>query len=250
MSKVFTVIESSSNPKVKKLRALYSKKGRDAQGLFVAEGVNIVKDIPQGVRVDSIYAAASKREEGAQIAAKFGLEPILVEDELFARIGDTVTPSGLIAVVEKPRYEQTMGQKIMVLDGIQDAGNAGTIIRTAAACGFSAVCAFSSVDLFSPKCVRSTMGGVFRIPLYEMEYDDFHFQGQVYLLDMKGENLFDFTPADSYAVVVGSEAKGASAYFRNRANTVLSIPMARETESLNASVSAALAMYVLQNFRR
>ena len=243
------MIESASNSKVKRLRRLYTKKGRKEEGCFLAEGANIVKDIPLSAKVEEIYAKASKEEEGRALAERFSCECVVLSDDLFDRTSDTVTPSGLTAVVKYPIVEKRDYNKIMILDGISDAGNAGTIIRTAAACGFDAVFAFDSVELYSPKCVRSTMSGIFRIPCLELSYQQFDFDGDVYLLDMDGENVFGFQPNGRYAIVVGSEAKGASQFFRSRADKVLSIPMRNGVESLNAAISASLAMYVLENRR-
>jgi len=246
--KEIMVIESIANPKVKFLRSLYTKKGRRESGLFVAEGVNIVKDIPECCNVKYVFAKESKQDEGETYAKRFSAELIVLSNELFDRVSDTVSPSGITAVVERPSYSLEGFSKIMVLDGLQDAGNAGTIIRTAAACGFDAVVGLNSVDLYSPKCVRSTMGGIFRLPCLEVE--EFEFDGEVYVLDMDGENVFDFIPSTKYALVVGSEAKGASVKMRQRADKVLSIPMKNTVESLNAAVSASLSMYVLENNRR
>ncbi|MBQ7653210.1 MAG: RNA methyltransferase [Clostridia bacterium] len=243
------IIESNANPKVKYLRSLYSKKGRREAKRFIVEGVNSVKDIPDNVKVEYIFANPDNEGKALSIAERFSAEVVVLKDELFARVGDTVTPSGLIAVVEYPEYSIKDFSKVLIMDGISDAGNAGTIIRTAAACGFDAVFAFDSVDLYSPKCVRSTMSGLFRIPCFELSYEEFSFTGDVYLLDMHGEDIFSIAPRAPYAVIVGSEAKGASAFFKERANKIVSIPMTNGVESLNAAVSASLAMYLFQ-YRR
>ena len=243
------IIESSANPKVKYLRSLYTKKGRRESNRFIVEGVNIVSDVPEEAKVEAIYAKPDKEELAKKLSEKFSCEVIVLKEDLFDRVCDTVNPSGLIAVVEYPKYQIKDFSKIMIMDGISDAGNAGTIIRAAAACGFDAVFAFSSVELFSPKCVRSTMSGIFRIPCFETTYEEFSFDGDVYLLDMNGEDIFSVYPSDRFAIVVGSEAKGPSAFFKERANKVISIPMQNGVESLNAAVSASLAMYLFQ-YRR
>ncbi len=245
------VIESISNAKVKLLRSLYNKKGRNETGLFVVEGVNMVKDIPKSV--DVVYYFVSDKK--SDVLDSFDLNPkaevITLKNELFERVSETITPSGLIAICKIPTpIDYKCLNKLIILDGVKDLGNVGTIIRTAGACGFDAVLLFDSADPYSPKCIRSTMGGIFRVNVINLEYSDFDWNGDVYLLDMAGVNIFDEVPNDKYAIVVGSEAKGASEYFRNRANKILSIPMQNNTESLNAGVSASLSMYILEHNRR
>lgn len=245
------VIESISNAKVKLLRSLYTKKGRNETGLFVVEGVNMVKDIPTSV--DVVYYFVSDKKSDILDTFDFNTkaEVITLKDELFERISETITPSGLIAVCKIPTPSDYRNlNKLIILDGVRDLGNVGTIIRTAGAVGMDSVLLFDSADPYSPKCIRSTMGGIFRVNVVSMEYSDFEWNGDVYLLDMAGVNIFNEVPNDKYAIVVGSEAKGASVYFRNRANKTLSIPMKNDTESLNAGVSASLSMYILEHNRR
>ncbi len=245
------VIESISNNKIKLLRSLYTKKGREENGLFVVEGVNMVKDIPKTVSVVYYFINENKVELLDSLSDHKEAEIIIVKEELFVRISETVNPSGLIAVCAIPTDNNYRdANRIAILDGVRDPGNVGTIIRTAGAAGFDAVLLFDSADPYAPKCIRSTMGGIFRTKVCELSYDGFDWDGDVYLLDMHGVNIFEERPEDRYAVVVGSEASGASTYFRSRANKTLSIPMENNTESLNAGVSASLSMYILEHNRR
>lgn len=245
------VIESISNNKIKLLRSLYTKKGREESGLFVVEGVNIVKDIPAIVSVVYYFVCENKVGLLDSFSLHTEAEVVTVKEDLFVRISETVNPSGLIAVCRIPTdNDYRNANRMVILDGVRDPGNVGTIIRTAGAAGFDVVLLFDSADPYAPKCIRSTMGGIFRTTVCESSYDEFDWTGDVYLLDMDGVNIFDEKPEERYALVVGSEASGASEYFRTRANKTLSIPMENNTESLNAGVSASLSMYILERNRR
>ena len=245
------IIQSSSNPKVKMLRSLFTKKGREEFGFFVVEGVNMVRDIPNQSIVSFYFVNEKKKDILETFEKNEDAEVVVLSDDLFERVAETVTPSGLIAVckIQSETYWQK-SKRLIILDGVSDPGNVGTIIRSAGAVGFDAVLLFNSADPYSPKCVRSTMGGIFRTKIFTLSYEDFDWKEDVYLLDMNGVNIFDEKPNECYAVVVGSEAKGASEFFRNRANKTLSIPMKNNTESLNAGVSASLSMYILEHNRR
>ena len=138
---------------------------------------------------------------------------------------------------------------LMVLDGVSDAGNMGTIIRTAVAMGVEDFITINCVDPYSPKVVRSTMGGVYYANIVPFSYAgacDALANYKVAVLDMGGENVFDYMPDTPLALVVGSEAHGVSKEMRQRANKVLAIPMyGNKIESLNAGVSASIVMSVV-----
>lgn len=211
----------------------------------------MVRDIPGQSDVAFYFVNEKKQDILETFPINKDAEIVVLSDELFERVAETVTPSGLIAVCKIPtETDWREAKRIVILDGVSDPGNVGTIVRTAGAVGFDAVLLFNSADPYSPKCVRSTMGGIFRTKIFTLSYEDFDWDEDVYLLDMNGVNLFDEKPNERYAVVVGSEAKGASAFFRERANKTLSIPMKNNTESLNAGVSASLSMYILEHNRR
>lgn len=211
----------------------------------------MVRDIPDQSLVAYYFVSEKKQDIIESFSINKEAEIVVLSEELFERVSETVTPSGLIAVCRIPaETDWHESKRIIILDGVSDPGNVGTILRSAGAVGFDAVMLFNSCDPYSPKCVRSTMGGIFRVKVFSLKYEDFDWEKDVYLLDMNGVNIFDEKPNERYAVVVGSEASGASDYFRKRANKTLSIPMANNTESLNAGVSASLSMYILEHNRR
>lgn len=248
------MITSTTNPKVKDVIRLRDKASeRRARGLFVVEGRRIAEEIP-AERIEALYVAESFRMEdwhGADLSLPF-VEA--VSDAVMAKMADTVTPQGILAVVrqEMPSLEEVAkGGLILLLDRIQDPGNLGTIIRTAEACGADGiVCDSGTADRYSPKVVRSTMGALFRVPVVVTEDLELalrqlkdggyracaaHLQGSV-----------DYRKADwqeKTVLMIGNEANGLSEKLTLCADSRVIIPMQGNVESLNASVAAALLMF-------
>ena len=241
------LIESSQNSKVKNVRLLYKdKQERLKQNVFLAEGVNLVQDAE---RVKELYFKASKAEKLSFLAEKFQIEPFLVKDEIFDAMADTKTPSGVIAVVEREKANSTpKGEIVLLLDGISDSGNLGTIIRTAAARGIQTIVCADCADAFSPKCVRAAMSGTFFVDILETNREnalellkDYDIVG----LDMGGESVFTYKRQGKIALTVGSEAKGLGREIREKAKQIIAIPMPGRMESLNAAMSIGIAMYII-----
>lgn len=241
------VITAVSNPHVKALRALYTKKGREEAGLYPVEGVNIVKDIPPEQRVQAYYIAASRAEELMGLVKDPAASVYVLADDLMRRVAETVTPSGIVAVLPIPASDDSwrVADKVLVMDGVSDPGNVGTMMRTAIAADYRHVVMLGGVDPYNPKVVRASMGGIYRLSVHCLTAVDFDTDTTVLLLDMAGDNVFDVRPMGRYALVVGSEASGASDAMRARADRVVSIPMTGGIESLNAAVAAAVGMYVI-----
>ena len=239
------IITSPQNEKIKVIRSLGDKKARAKHSLFIVEGVNLVSDMPLGF-ASELYIAQSKESTLLPIAEKLGIEPTLVADFVFEKLTDTVTSQGILAVCPIPKKREITSNVVMVLDGVSDAGNMGTIIRTAVAMGVEDFITINCVDPYSPKVVRSTMGGVYHANIVPFSYAgacDVLAEYKVAVLDMGGENVFDYVPETPLALVVGSEAHGVSKEMRQRADKVLAIPMyGNKIESLNAGVSASIVL--------
>ena len=239
------IITSPQNEKIKVIRSLGDKKARAKHSLFIVEGVNLVGDMPLGFAKE-LYIAQSKEATLMPIAKKLGIEPTLVADFVFYKLTDTVTSQGILAVCPLPEKKAITSNVVMVLDGVSDAGNMGTIIRTAVAMGVEDFITINCVDPYSPKVVRSTMGGVYHANIVPFSYAgacDALANYKVAVLDMGGENVFDYMPETPLALVVGSEAHGVSKEMRQRADKVLAIPMyGKKIESLNAGVSASIVL--------
>ena len=164
-------------------------------------------------------------------------------------LSETVTPCGILAVVRKNTADKNIDGNVVILDGISDPGNFGTIIRTCAALGIKNILAIESVDYTSGKVVRSSMGGVFRTDIIECSREEaleIVKDYNLYALDMDGENIFgEFKPQRPYALTVGSESKGLSRIFRDKAS-IVALPMSGDMESLNAAVSLSVALYAFE----
>jgi TrmH family RNA methyltransferase len=177
-----------------------------------------------------------------------------VDGRVLAAAAQTESPAGVVAVLcmpaQRPLSEHTAARFGLILDAVADPGNAGTILRTAAAVGVDYVIAApGTVDLYAPKVVRAGMGAHFRIPLYEsMNWPGIE-DALVETVPVAtqvdgGDSVFAFVWPQRAALIVGSEAHGLSHEAREVARARVHIPMRPGVESLNASVAASLVMYL------
>lgn len=256
------MISSESNGQIKELVKLQKQaRFRKKQNVFVVEGLKMVQEAAQYGQLQKIYLSECLYREGlSDLLASYDYE--IIADAVFRRVSDTITPQGILGLVTIPRYSQEeilQSQKpyYLLLDDIRDPGNLGTMIRTAEGAGMSAVIlSHSSVDLFNPKVVRSTMGSIFRMPYCYVEslpetIRQIQNQGcQVYATAMEGSVVYDQPDyTTGAAVVIGNEANGISdAVFREKPVNIR-IPMGGHLESLNAAVSAAIIMYEIHRQR-
>ncbi len=241
------IYSSKQNSLIKTLASLKDKKGRRDNGLYIVEGVKMVSEaIKFNQEIEYIVMAESFDANRLDCNAKL----VTVTDQVFEYLSDEKTPQGVLAVIKIPNCtaKKPNGNAI-VLDGIQDPGNLGTIIRTAVASGYSDLYLINTVDAYSPKVVRASMSGIYFVNLYRCDYDELLACLGGYDLivaDLDGENLFTFKPQGNFALVIGNEGNGVSGELRKRANYVLTIPMSDKIESLNASIAASLMMYNLK----
>ncbi len=240
-------ITSTSNAKVQEIKKLLnSKKDRYLLQKFVAEGVNIVKDIPNKY-IDSLFMTEETFEKYKNITDKCS-NIYLVANKIIEGISDTKSPSGVVAVCNMPVCDDINDNKCIVLDNLSDPGNAGTIIRTAVACGITTIyCYGECVDLYSPKVVRSSMGGIFFVNVKKLQSKN-DLNLDLFVLDMAGENLYAMQNIPkNFALLVGNESRGVSKEMREGADRIISLPMSKNMESLNAGVSLSIALYHLVN---
>ena len=244
------VITSTTNQLVKKIKSLKDKENRSLFDLFIVEGENIVKDIPDFVDVKYVFVEDKKQTNFDYILKRFDEDIIYsVSSAVMEAISDTKTPSGILCVVKPSRMDFKKGKNVVVLDGVSDPGNMGTIIRTCVACGIKDIFAINSVDALSPKVVRSTMGGIFNVNVIPSTYEEVLDKLNGYnllTLDMNGKDIFSMDKVETpFALVVGSEAHGVSSLLKEKCSTILSLPMVGQIESLNAAVSLSVALYEL-----
>ena len=225
---------------------------------MVQEAINFRK-------LDKMYVSESALEKTAQSIGK-KIEEIpyeIVADNVFRQISDTVTPQGVLAVVNMPEYDikdilSDDRKSWILLDDLRDPGNLGTIVRTSEGAGMSGVImSRESVDLFNPKVVRSTMGAIFRVPFCYVQsltgvIDEIKSAGyEVFATAMEGSEVYDCIDyTNGAAVIIGNEANGVSDEVFEKASKRIRIPMEGKLESLNAAVSAAIIMYEIARQKR
>lgn len=242
------IITSSQNQYVKHVRALADKKFRDSTGLFVVEGGNIFKDMPSDVCVEYVLATEEREQEVAKLLDYTRARVYyIISDGLMKTLSDTVSPYGIIAVLKKPEisFRLPVGNALL-LDGVSDPGNLGTIIRTAAARRFTDIYLLDCADVYAPKVVRSTLGGLFKVNLIAVSLEEAVMlveKTDSVALDMDGENILQANLSSPVTIIAGSEAHGIRKEIISEAKRVASLPMSNGIESLNVAVATAVAMY-------
>ena len=246
------VISSRNNEKVKRIASLKEKKFRKAENAFLVEGFKMVKEaFSYGMQILSIIGTESGLNKLlADLNKKISeipCEVICVSESVFERVSDSVTPQGVAAVIAVKKKE-TEGKKSVLLDGVSDPGNMGTIIRTLAAVGIDELYLVNCCDPYSPKAVRASMSGIYFVNIEETTYSEVFAKlngAKLLVADMGGKNVFEYAPPERYCLVIGSEANGVSEEIRAMADDALGIPMEAHSESLNAAVSLSVILYEL-----
>lgn len=246
-------------------RDLRRRKARERQGLFVAEGVRTVEELVLAdLDVHGILAAPTlyRSERGDALlerAGALGLPVTHVTDEEFASAADTESPQGVLAIARTPEHsidallDRDRG-RLVVLDALQDPGNVGTILRTAAAFGACGVAALpGTVDLWNAKVVRSAMGSSFHLPTVHLATESLtgHLAGRgvpLWGADAAGRPLAgDVSAPAMLAVAVGNEGAGLSPAVTASAERLVAIPIEPDVESLNVAVAAGILLYALRS---
>ena len=241
------IIQSRSNEKAKALAALKEKKFRRERGEYLVEGYKMVSEcIAAGMEVTAV---ACTEEYSAYFPGA-----MIVSRAVFEYISDERTPQGVIASVRIPANVIVRPHgRCILLDGLQDPGNVGTIIRTANAAGYGQIYMINCADPFSPKCVRSSMSGVFFAEIMQGSAEEVlsAIDGTpLVCADMNGENAYNFRAPEKFCLCIGSEGSGLSSAVRGAAQFTVKIPMRPTCESLNAAVSAGILMYLLHGAER
>ena len=250
------MISSAQNTQVKNIIKLNQKaKARREQGLFIAEGRKMFLEAPDDW-IEKIYVAESmlEDEEVMTKVRRFSWEA--VENGVFRQMCDTQTPQGILTVLRQPSYELEDLLKeekplLMVLEDLQDPGNAGTIIRTGEGAGVSGVFLTKTcVDITNPKVIRATMGSVYRIPFFYVEdvvslKQKLQGRGiRFFAAHLQGKNSYDRESyEDGTAFLIGNEGKGLTDQAADAADCLIRIPMCGQVESLNAAMAAGILMY-------
>jgi TrmH family RNA methyltransferase len=244
-------------------RDLGRRKAREKQSLFVAEGVRSVEELLRsGLKVRGALTAPQLLSAPRGLALRksiedSGVELAEVSEKDFRSAAETESPQGVIAIGEIPaRSLDTLEVgsmcRLLLLDGVQDPGNVGTILRTAAALGATATIALpGTVDLWNAKVIRSSMGAQFAHPSFHAELDEtlsFLERGgiELWATDSGGESLRRERAPARLAIAVGNEGSGVSPKIREKAQKTIALPLSSNVESLNVAVAAGIILYELR----
>ncbi|XID95845.1 TrmH family RNA methyltransferase [Paenibacillaceae bacterium WGS1546] len=264
-------ISSAANPRVKSWAKLLERKTRDREGKFLLEGVHLVKEALEAgwpLEIVAFEQGTNVLEEIGEASPSNGpgglSEPtwIPVSSEVIAKCSDTGTPQPIFAVARKrpPSAEAFFAAErslVVVLDGVQDPGNVGTIVRSAAASGATAVVlGKGTADLYSPKTVRSTMGALFHVPVLEANLLELLPEAAARGVAIVGTSLqaarscyeYDFANGSAW-LVLGNEGSGISPEAAAFAHANVIIPMSGRAESLNVAMAATVLLFEAQRQR-
>ena len=256
------LIVSKSNDNVKFIRSLNEKKYRIKYNAFYLEGVKVTNEIlDRNKAIDILFIAYSKSllisTNGGQalldrISSLKNVKVLEFEENIFKYMTDTVNTQGILVVMKIPKYslENEENKNIILLDKVQDLGNIGTIIRSCNAFGVDTIlCTSGTADVYSPKAVRATMGGILNVKIIYL--DDIEklnlFKKMGYKIattSLKTQNSIDSIDYNNkYIFVMGNEANGVSKEIIDISDFVVKIPMSEKIESLNVGVATSIILY-------
>lgn len=242
------------------IRNLQQRKGRKRRRLSVAEGVRLVEEaLAAGVTFRGALHGASfgASGRGALLLRNLAAHAVLVEevsDRTLDQLADTDTPQGILAVIEPPAWplsaiQPAGGAPVVVLDGVQDPGNVGTLLRTAFALGAGgAVLLRGTADPSNPKVMRAGMGATFRLPTAMAGEDELRnwlaqARPAVWAAAPEGTPLQRLPPPERLVLILGSEGAGIRPEIEALAHTRVAVPLARGAESLNVAVAAGIILH-------
>ena len=251
------VITSKDNDNIKKIKKLKEKKYRKQEGKYIIEASKLIEEaIKENAKIEQIIVCEDCITEATNSNLLYEIakyDCIYVSEKVFKTLTDVSTPRGMLAVIKKKDNKKEVNYNedmIVILDGVQDPGNMGTILRTIDSAGLSQVIVTKEVvDAYSPKVVRSTMGAIFRVNIIETEdklkmikeIKKHKFNVAATSLEAS-KSIYD-VEFNKIAIVIGNEANGVSQEVLDLADTKMIIPMPGRTESLNASVATGILIY-------
>jgi TrmH family RNA methyltransferase len=250
---MFKYIKSRENKKIKYVQSLKRKKTRMEESSYIIEGKKVVFEAKKfGADIKSVFVSESFSNRNPDLE-KLESEIYVVSDELFDKISDTVNSQGIIAVlgIKFLDIEMIDGGRFIFVDEIQDPGNLGGIIRGIDAFSFDGlILGPNSVDVLNEKCVRSSMGSIFRIKIFKIDE-----KSEISKLKEKGIKIIssnlkkdskkpqELDLKEKFAIIIGNEGNGVSKEAESYADECSFIPMSGNAESLNANVAAHIFMY-------
>lgn len=240
------IITSLDNDNVKKWKKLCKKKYRDEFGIYLVEGEHLVEEAYKSGVLDKVIVLDGESYSYDNI--------IYVSYEVMKAISSLDTPNRIMGVCKKKESSELLGKRYLLLDGVQDPGNLGTIVRSAVAFNIDTiVLSDDTVDLYNPKVLRSTQGMIFHTNIIERDLvfviDELHNMGiTVYGTDVNnGIDARELSSLDkaSFALVMGNEGNGVRKEVKELCDKNLYINMNENVESLNVGVATSILLYEL-----
>ncbi|TSJ38636.1 RNA methyltransferase [Mucilaginibacter corticis] len=236
-----------SKSNISLLQSLQHKKFRREHGLFLVEGYKSVTEfINSAYQIEAVYHTAAIAPKMLKLSQKMNFQEI--SSAILEKISALKTPADIIAVVKIPQWPvlnyTTLNKKFsIVLDGIQDPGNMGTIIRTADWFGIeNIICSEDCVEVYNPKVVQATMGSLSRINVHYVDLENVLSETKlpVYGALLDGENIYSTDFGSEGLVVMGNEGKGLTEKVKQLVTKAITIPGAGNAESLNVAIATAI----------
>lgn len=250
------MLTSIQNERIKKYKKLMQRKYREREQLFLIEGMHLVTEAirAQFTLLDVLYTE--------DVSLPNGLEDIrttLVSEKVLEHLSQTETPQGILAVVKMKKKPAKTGSRVLLLDGVQDPGNVGTLIRTALAFGYKQiVLGRGTVDVYNDKVLRATQGAVFHVDIEMCELSEkiktLHDEGfTVWATALEDAvSVHEAESSEKLALVLGNEGSGIQEEILQLADQKITIPIEEATESLNVAIAGSILMYETnrQNLRK
>ena len=236
------MITSVDNDKIKFVSKLNDKKYRKEFGLFIVEGEHLVEEAYKHNLLKEVYSLNETSYDNSYVVSK----------SVMRKISSLNTIPNIIGVC-KIKEEKSLGNKILILDGIQDPGNLGTIIRSAVAFNISTiVISDDTVDLYNPKVIRATEGMLFNINIVKKNLMEFipsiKDKYKIYGTNVnKGTHLKNVDKIKNYAIIVGNEGNGVKKEIQDMCDLNIYIPISSSCESLNVAIATSIILYEMSD---
>ncbi len=236
-----------SKSQISFIKSLHQKKIRKEQGLFIVEGLKSIQEfINSEYLVDSVYCTENLMLKLDNLSRK--IKPVIISESELSRISTLSTPQAILAVVQIPKHTEINIKKLdrsffLALDGVQDPGNLGTIIRTADWFGLNTIlCSMDTAEVYNPKVVQASMGSLSRVNIIYTDLGVLFSQINipVYGALLDGKSIYETDFGQAGIILLGNEGNGISKELAEKINYPITIPRFGKAESLNVAISASI----------